>query len=55
MLKELINKARKEVSEVNFFEANVLDLTAAEENSFDVVTCIGVLSIFDDFRKIINN
>ena len=55
VLKELINKARKEVSGVNFFEANVLDLAAAQENSFDVVTCTGVLSIFDDFREIINN
>ena len=55
VLQELVNKARKEVLGVNFFEANILDSTAAEENSFDVVTCVGVLSIFDDFRDIISN
>ena len=55
ILPELISKARKEVVGVNFSEANILDSKAAPENSFDIVTCTGVLSIFDNFQDLINN
>jgi SAM-dependent methyltransferase len=40
---------------VQFSEADILDPEAVPANSFDVITCTGVISIFDEFEKPLNN
>ena len=55
LLPELIAKAKNEADKCFFYEANILDGESAEANSADVVTCTGVLSIFDTFEPSIQN
>jgi trans-aconitate methyltransferase len=55
LLPVLVDKARQNVPGVNFFEADILDKSSVELNYADIVTCSGVLSIFDDFTHPLNN
>lgn len=52
---ELIETARSNFPNIKFFESNILDRASAQMNSFDVITCCGVLSIFDDIEPAISN
>ena len=55
LLPELVSKAESEVKGCNFFEADIQDKNESLCDSFDVVVCTGVLSIFDTFETVINN
>ena len=55
LLEVLIDKANKNVSGVEFFVANALEESSVEKNSADVLTCTGLLPIFDDFILPLNN
>ena len=55
LLPDLVKKARLEVKRCNFFEADIQDENKSLINSFDVVVCTGVLSIFDTFEPVLNN
>lgn len=55
LLPELISKAISEVKHVDFYQADILNHEAALKDSADIVTCTGVLSIFDTFEKCIDN
>jgi SAM-dependent methyltransferase len=55
LLQPLVDKARKNVVGVQFSEADILDPDAASKNFFNVITCTGVISIFDEFQKPLNN
>ena len=55
ILPELINKAKKNVKNVEFFTGSVLDKNLTEYNTYDVSLLIGVLAIFDDFETALNN
>lgn len=45
---ELIEKARANVPAANFVKASALDLPSSFANRFDVVTAVGVASVFDE-------
>jgi SAM-dependent methyltransferase len=55
LLPILISKARDKVSGVHFFESDILETSSLPSSSQDLITCTGVLSIFDDFRTPIRN
>ena len=55
LLPELISKAIHEVEHVDFYQADVLNRDSAPKDCADIVTCTGVLSIFDTFEKLIDN
>ena len=54
-LSNLLRKAKKNVPQVKFVKGSILKKKTCKKNSFDVVTAIGVLSIFDSFEETINN
>ena len=51
----LIEKARVEISDCDFFLGSVLSPDDFGDRKFDVVTCCGVLSIFDDIEAPLAN
>lgn len=55
LLPALISKARERVRDTHFFESDILDSSSLPLSSQDVITCTGVISIFDDFRIPIRN
>jgi SAM-dependent methyltransferase len=55
LLPALISKARERVRDTHFFESDILDSSSLPPSSQDVITCTGVISIFDDFRTPIQN
>jgi SAM-dependent methyltransferase len=55
LLPSLISKARERVSGTFFFESDILDASSLPPSSQDVITCTGVISIFDDFRTPVQN
>lgn len=55
LLENLIEKARIEVPNADFFVGSITDQSLCEENHSNVTLCIGVLSIFDSFEPIISN
>ena len=50
----LIKKAKKDFPAIDFCFGNVLDRNSIKKR-FDVITLIGVLSIFDDYKKALDN
>ncbi len=50
----LISKAKRDFPELEFCYGNVLDKNSIKKK-FDVITLIGVLSIFDDYKKALDN
>ncbi|HYH43749.1 MAG TPA: class I SAM-dependent methyltransferase [Burkholderiales bacterium] len=52
---ELLEKARQHVPGVSFSQGSVLDPALVPEGSMDVSFMLGVASIFDDFRPILDN
>ena len=55
LLESLIEKAKKELPNVNFKVGSILDKNIIPKNQFDKSFLSGVLSIFDDFESPINN
>lgn len=55
LLRPLVDKARQNVAGVKFSEADILDPKATCDNYFNVITCTGVISIFDEFEKPVDN
>ena len=55
LLPELIAKAKEKVQNVDFFIGNILDVDLIAPESIDILTCTGVLSIFDKFEDFISN
>ena len=53
--KLMIKRARKTVSRVQFLVADVITGKGLPMKKFDVVYCIGVHSLFDDFKPWLNN
>jgi|TARA_B110000467_G_C18232831_1_gene429757 ubiquinone/menaquinone biosynthesis C-methylase UbiE len=53
--KDLLLKAKKEVKNCNFILGDISNLKTLPNINFDVVYMNGVLSIFDDYEKILNN
>lgn len=51
----LLKKARKKVKNVIFLKLNILKRDKKYKNFSDISICTGVISIFDDFYKVINN
>jgi SAM-dependent methyltransferase len=55
LLPDLIEKAKVKVSGVEFSVGDIQSRSTIDEGFADVVTCTGVLSIFDDFVPVIEN
>ena len=53
-LDSLLNKAMTDFPEVSFSKGNVLDKKSVTKK-FDVITMLGVLSIFDDYNTVLKN
>ena len=53
-LDTLLQKARKDFPEIEFLKGNVLDRESLQYK-FDTITLLGVLSIFDDYEKVLDN
>ena len=51
----MLQQARKMIPTGNFFNGDINSSHILKENSFDVITMIGVLSIFDEPRSSIKN
>jgi ubiquinone/menaquinone biosynthesis C-methylase UbiE len=51
----LLKKARKKVKNVDFIKQDLLKKNKKYKNFSYISTCIGVMTIFDDFYKVINN
>jgi 2-polyprenyl-3-methyl-5-hydroxy-6-metoxy-1,4-benzoquinol methylase len=51
----LLRKAKKNVKDVNFIKKSVLSDFNKYKNKYDILTCIGVISIFNNFEKPIKN
>jgi len=54
-VEELVSAARVSYPEIKFKKASVLDRSAIRSSSCDVITLLGVLSIFDDIDPILSN
>lgn len=52
--KSLVELGRRNVRSSSFVCGDANDMKAVKGASSDITTCIGVISIFDDFRKSIN-
>lgn len=52
---EMIKSARRKLTDCNFFVGSVLDSNIFKTETFDAITCSGVLSIFDDQKIPIQN
>ena len=55
VLDELIEKAKIEVPNVDFFVGSIIDREMCKREHANVALCLGVLPIFDTFENIINN
>lgn len=55
VLDELIEKAKIEVPNVDFFVGSIVDREMCKREHANVALCLGVLPIFDTFENIINN
>ncbi len=55
LLPDLIEKAKTKVPGVDFIVGDIQSSSTVEESFADVVTCTGVLSIFDDFVPVVEN
>lgn len=55
ILPELILKAQNKVPDVIFKVGSILDSALIAENSCDVLTCTGVIPIFDSFEPVLSN
>ena len=51
----LLNKAKKNVKKVNFFKKSILKDLNKFKNKYDILTCLGVIQIFDNFEKPLKN
>jgi 2-polyprenyl-3-methyl-5-hydroxy-6-metoxy-1,4-benzoquinol methylase len=52
---DLVKAAKKYFPEIQYFQGSVLDRKLLKKHSLDVITLCGVLQIFDDYKKVINN
>ncbi len=52
---KLLDQARKVVTDAEFLEDSILELTTLHDRQFDVCTCLGTLSIFSDLRRPLKN
>ena len=52
--KKLVNLSRKNVPDCITINGDINNCPKIKSNNFDVVVCLGVISIFDDFRPAIN-
>tara|TARA_B100000900_G_scaffold414995_2_gene443343 strand:- start:43 stop:741 length:699 start_codon:yes stop_codon:yes gene_type:complete len=52
--KSLLSKAKKDFPEVEFYYGNAMDKNSIEKK-FDVITLLGVLCIFDDYKLVLDN
>jgi SAM-dependent methyltransferase len=55
LLEPLVSKAKLRVKDVKVFEGDILKRETAPLEHADVITCTGVLSIFDEFETCIEN
>ena len=53
--KKLLKKAKKNIKDFKIIEGSVLNRSLFKKNSFDVITMTGVLSIFKNFSKPLDN
>ena len=53
-LESLLIKASKDFPNINFIKGNVLDRNSVNQK-FDVITMLGVLCIFDDYKSVLEN
>lgn len=53
-INSLIKKAKSDFPHITFLKGNVLD-KASIKKKFDVITMLGVLCIFDDYERVLNN
>ena len=53
-LESLLTKANNDFPLIEFKQGNVLDKTSVTQK-YDVITMLGVLSIFDDYKTVIEN
>lgn len=53
-LDSLLTKARKDFPHLNFIKGDVLD-TNSVPKKFDVITMLGVLGIFDNYKTVLDN
>jgi len=53
-LESLLTKAKNDFPLIEFKQGNVLDKTSVTQK-YDVITMLGVLSIFDDYKTVIEN
>ena len=54
-VEELVSAARVSYPNIKFSQASILDRSAISSSSCDVITLLGVLSIFDDIDPILSN
>jgi ubiquinone/menaquinone biosynthesis C-methylase UbiE len=55
IIDELLEKAKKEVDGVSFFNANIFSGEMLPDKKFDLIFCTGVISIFDDIQVVLKN
>jgi SAM-dependent methyltransferase len=48
-----LEQARRHVEDVEFVEDSLLDLRTLRDRTFDVCTCLGTVSIFDDLAAVL--
>jgi SAM-dependent methyltransferase len=53
VVESLVEKAKKNVANVNFKAHSVFDIPYCDGKKFDAVFCLGVLSIFDDIESVL--
>ena len=53
-LQPLLNKAKENFPHISFLHGNVLEKTSIKRK-FDVITMMGVLCIFDDYKLVLEN
>lgn len=54
-LDSLISVANQKYPRINIFQGSIEDLNCIEEQSYDIITVLGVISIFDELDEIISN
>ncbi len=52
---KLIEESRRRLPKVNFTCGSLLDSSCFNDRKFDVITCLGVLSIFDSLEQPLSN
>ena len=55
VLDVLLKKAKKNVPNVKFFKKSILNSNLSKKKYYEIITCIGVISIFDSFEEVIKN